>query len=148
MAIPFYKQETKYTCGAAAMRMALEHVGINKSEKQLIRLLRTNKVIGTWSKAFPLLAEKYRLVYTVKRKSSIRDLKEYQKKGFAIIICYFYAPEKVGHFSVLKRIDKKFIYFLDPQFGPKHRYPLSYFKKIWKSSYDKEKGWFFALKKP
>lgn len=150
MAFSFYKQETKYTCGSASMRMALESVGIKKSEKQIEKLLGTNKIRGTWHKDFSRLAEKYRLNHFTKRNSSIEDLKEYQKKGFTIIICYFYPPEKVDHYSVFKKIDDKNIYFWDPWFGPEHKYSLDYFKKIWKSDpkYDNEKCWFFAVKKP
>ena len=149
MFFPFHKQETKYTCGSASMRMALESAGIKKSEKQVEKLLRTNKVRGTWHKDFSRLAEKYLLNYVTKRNSSINDLVEYQKKGFTIIICYFYPSEKVDHYSVLKKIDKHFIYFWDPWFGPEHKYSLKYFKTVWKSDpkYDNEKRWFFALKR-
>ncbi|KYK26702.1 hypothetical protein AYK26_07125 [Euryarchaeota archaeon SM23-78] len=146
---PFHKQETKYTCGAAAMRMALEFCGIKKSEKQVAKLLGTNKVRGTWHKNFPIVAEKFKLNHVSLRNATIDNLKEYQKKGFAIIICYFYPPEKVDHYSVLKNIDAKNIYFHDPFFGDEHKYLLTYFKKIWKSDpkYDNEKCWFFAVKK-
>ena len=147
--IPYYEQETKYTCGAAAMRMALGFCGIKKSEKQVAKLLGTNKVRGTWHKSFPIVAEKFRLNHVSIRNATIADLKEYQKKDFAVVICYFYPPEKVDHYSVLKKIDNKFIYFLDPFFGEEHKYLLSHFRKIWKSDpkYDNKKCWFFAVKK-
>ncbi len=146
---PFHKQETKYTCGAASMRMALAFCHIKKSEKQLAKLLGTNKVRGTWHKSFPMVAEKFRLNHLSMRNATINDLKEYQKKGFVIILCYFYYPEKFDHYAVLKNIDAKYIYLWDPDFDDEHKYLLSYFQKIWKShqKYDNEKHWFFALKK-
>src|SRR3989338_2502303 len=147
--IPFHKQETMYTCGAAAMQMVLEFCGIKKSEKQVEKLLGTNKVRGTWHKGFSIVAEKFRLNHVSMRNATIDDLKKYQKNGFAVVICYFYPPEKVDHYSVLKKIDNRFIYFLDPFFGEEHSYQLSHFKKIWKSDpkYDNERRWFFAVKK-
>lgn len=146
---PFHKQETKYTCGASTMRMVLEFCGFKKSEKQVAKLLNTNKVRGTWHKSFPIVAEKFKLNYIVMRNATINSLKEYQKKGFIIIICYFYLPEKTDHYSILKKIDGKYIYFYDPFFGDGHKYELTYFKNIWKSNpkYDNEKCWFFAVKK-
>ena len=131
------------------MRMALGFCGIKKSEKQVAKLLGTNKVRGTWHKSFPIVAEKFRLNHVSIRNATIADLKEYQKKDFAVVICYFYPPEKVDHYSVLKKIDNKFIYFLDPFFGEEHKYLLSHFRKIWKSDpkYDNKKCWFFAVKK-
>lgn len=150
MAFPFHKQEKKYTCGAASMRMVLEKVGVKKSEKQVEKLLRTNKIRGTWHKNFPRLVERYRLNYTCMRNATINDLKEYYQGGFTIILCYFISSEKVDHYSLLKKIDNKYIYLWDPWFGPEHKYSLSQFKKVWKSDpkYDNEKSWFFAIKNP
>ncbi|MEK6793052.1 MAG: cysteine peptidase family C39 domain-containing protein [Nanoarchaeota archaeon] len=145
---PFHKQETKYTCGAAAMRMALEVCGIKKSEKQVAKLLTTNKVRGTWHKNFPIIAEKFKLNYISMRNATINDLREYKKNNYILIVCYFYPPEKVDHYSILKKINNNHIYFWDPFFGDKHSYTLTYFNKIWKSDpkYDDEKRWFFAVK--
>jgi len=149
MAFNYHKQETKYTCGAASMRMALESIGIKKGEKQLVKLLRTNKIRGTRISSFPQLAEKFKLNYTVKRNATIQDLKRYQKEGYVIIVDYFFPKEKVDHYSILRKIDSNFIYFWDPWFGPEHKYNLSYFKKVWKCDlrYDPEKAWFIAIKK-
>lgn len=149
MNFPYYKQETAYTCGAAAMRMILEMLGIKKTEKQIVNLLGTNKVRGTWNKDFPSLAEKYKLNYTVKRNASIADMKSCLKQGYSVIACYYYPHEKVDHYSVVKKIDSGKIYFWDPWFGPKHDYTLKKFKTIWKcdKKFDDEKRWFFAVKK-
>ena len=110
---PYHKQETIWTCGASAMRMALEKCGIKKSEKQVVKILKTNKIRGTWHKDFPRVAEKYKLNYVVKRNATIDDLKYFQKKGCTIIICYYYPPEKVDHYSILKSIDSENIHFYD-----------------------------------
>ena len=149
MQIRFHRQETDYTCGAAAMRMALEACGIRKSEKELARLLGTNKVRGTWHRKLPELAEKLRLDYIVKKNSSLAELKKAQKNGYVVIICYFYPPEKVDHYSVLKNIGSKSIYFWDPWFGPKHKYGIRYFLKVWHSDprFERKKRWFFAVRK-
>lgn len=130
------------------MRMALAFCGIKKSEKQVAKLLGTNKVRGTWHKSFPIIAEKFKLNHVSMRNATIDDLKEYQKKGFCIIVCYLYPFEKADHYSVLKKSGDKFIYFFDPFFGEEHKYLLSYFKTIWRSNpkYDNEKCWFFAVK--
>ncbi|MBU2615558.1 MAG: C39 family peptidase [Nanoarchaeota archaeon] len=145
----FYKQETNYTCGAASMRMALEFFGIKKSEKQLAKLLNTNKVRGTWHRDFPLVAEKFKLSYASIKNATMRDLEAYQRKGFVIILCYLSPDKKSDHYVVLKRIDEKHIHFWDPFYGEKHKYLIHYFKKIWRSDpkYENEGHWFFAMKK-
>ena len=143
----YFKQETNYTCGAAAMRMVLSTIGIKKSEKQVAKILKTNKVRGTWVKYFPILAEKYYLSYSVQRNSTIKILREYSKKGYKIIVCY--SPTKRSdHFSVIQKIGLKYIYFYCPWYGTNTKYLIKDFKKMWHShkKYEDEKKWFIAIK--
>jgi len=130
------------------MRMALEACGIKKSERQVAKLLKASKNKGTWNKYFSIVAEKYKLNHATIRNANISDLIEYYGKKYIIIVNYQY-KEKTGHYAVLKKIDNKFIYFLDPFFGEHHKYPIAHFKKIWKSNPkgDNEKHWFFAVSK-
>lgn len=149
MKFPYHKQETNYTCGAASMRMVLENFGIKKTEKQIVKLLGTNKVRGTWIKNFPIVAEMFKLNYVVKRNATIADLKKYFNEESVLIINYFIPADKVDHYSVLKKIDNNNIYFFDPFYGPEHKYSLSNFKRNWRSDpkWEKEKSWFIAIKK-
>ncbi len=95
--IPLYYQEKSWTCGAAALRMALESLEIKKSENQVVKLLKTNKIRGSYHKNFPLVAEKYKLNYIVKRNSSIQDIKHLLSENWIIIINHFDIKEKVDH---------------------------------------------------
>ncbi|HLD58959.1 MAG TPA: C39 family peptidase [archaeon] len=150
MKFPFFKQETQYTCGAASMRMALAFLGIEKTEKQVARLLHTNKVRGTWHESFPKAAERFKLNYFVQRNSSIEGMKMLQKHGFVIIVSHMaLQEEKEGHYAVLKKIGKDSISFFDPWFGENKKYSLNTFNRIWKSDpkFDNEKKWLFAVKK-
>jgi ABC-type bacteriocin/lantibiotic exporter with double-glycine peptidase domain len=141
--IPYYKQETGYTCGAACMRMILESMGIKKSEKQVANLLKTNKMIGTWHKNIAELAEKYKFDYTIFRGATWLDLLFYKETGWRIIVC-FTNRENFFHYCVVKKINWHSIYLLDPSAGPKERYFIPDFKKRW---YDHEgKRWFMAIK--
>ena len=131
------------------MRMALHACGITRSEKQIAYFLKTNKIRGTWARNFPLVAEKFKLNYQIKRNATISDLKRLLSEQYIIIVAYMYPPEKVDHYSVVRKIDKNNIYFWDPYFGADHKYTLKYFGTIWKSDpkYDNENAWFIAVKK-
>ncbi|MBI5553220.1 MAG: C39 family peptidase [Candidatus Diapherotrites archaeon] len=150
MRFPFHRQETEYSCGAACMRMALEWAGIPKTEKQVISLLGTRFQHGTNNRDFPRVAEKYRLNYRVGRNASISDIRECLRRHYCVIVCYVYAPEKTGHYSVVKKITANKIHFRDPCLGPAHAYPLPEFRKNWRngSREDPDQRWFFAVKKP
>ena len=143
MKIPYFKQETCWTCGAACIRMILASIGIKKTEKQIIRLLKTNKIKGTWHKYIPELAEKYKLDYIIERNGKISDLRRYSKRQWIVVVCFTYEGE--SHYSIIKKINWHSIYLLDPACCPKHRYYIPKFEKIWKDS--EENKWFAAIKK-
>ncbi|MFH1662289.1 MAG: peptidase C39 family protein [Candidatus Falkowbacteria bacterium] len=146
--IPFYYQEKSWTCGAASLRMALESLDIKKSENQVVNLLRTNKIRGSYHKNFPLVAEKFKLSYIVERNSSIKEISKLLKDNWILIINYYDKKEKVDHYVVVNKIDKTKIYFNDPWYKEDRNESmlLSKFSLIWYDA-EKEKRWLFGLKK-
>ena len=50
MKIQYPKQQKFNTCGPACLRMVLEAFGIVKSEKELVKVLKTNMLHGTLHK--------------------------------------------------------------------------------------------------
>jgi ABC-type bacteriocin/lantibiotic exporter with double-glycine peptidase domain len=147
--VTYFEQETPYTCGPACMRMVLSSLGIKKTEKQVTKLLGTNKIRGTNHRDFVSLAEKYKLRYSVNRDSSLDDLKYYLKKGYRIIVCYFHTIGREGHYAVIKSMNARKITLMDPIDGPSKVYSLSYFNQMWKSNktYEGERSWFMAIKR-
>jgi ABC-type bacteriocin/lantibiotic exporter with double-glycine peptidase domain len=150
MKIPYYKQETKYTCGPACMRMVLNSIGVKKSEKALAKKMQTNKIIGTWHKYIPQLAEAYKLDYIIEREGTISDLRRLYRAGWEIIVCYntnrtIKVDRSGSHYAVIKKINWHSIYLLDPYYGDKKRYFVKIFKRKWRDS--EEFQWFAAIKK-
>lgn len=147
MTITFHKQETCWTCGAAAFRMALSAFGIKRSEKQLVKLLHTNKVRGTWTRNFPPVAERFGLTYVVGRKGTFAQLGRLMKDGYQIVICY--VPDVVDHYAVVRKIGKSTLCIFDPWFGPDHKYSTKKFNKIWKTDkrWESETRWFIAIRR-
>ena len=142
----FYKQETKYTCGPASMRMVLQEFGIKKTEVQLTRAMKCTKRWGTKHKSFPPIAEQYHLNYLVKRNGSIDNLREFRKRGYDIIVCYFHLKARTGHYAVIKKIEGDHIHLYDPDYGHDRKLSVTFFGRIWKCP--GERGWFIAIKKP
>ena len=144
--MPFFYQEKKWSCGPAAMRIALVTLGINRTEKQLIKLLKTNSRIGTNNKAFPEVAEKFKLNYIVKRVATTNDLIGAFNREYIIIICYTEEKMKVGHYAVIKEINDKYIILKDPTHGSNLKFSLNRFSKLWKQTFENEKRWFIGIK--
>ncbi|MEK6858431.1 MAG: cysteine peptidase family C39 domain-containing protein [Nanoarchaeota archaeon] len=148
MKIPYFKQETIWTCGPAVVRSALAYFGIKKSERQLVKELNTNKIIGTRNKAITSLIEKYKLNYIVERnKFNPSKLKKLYEEGHVILIDYHHVADDKGHFAIIEKIDDKRIALMDPWEGPGQVHSINKFKKIW---YDDEgnRFWYIAISRP
>jgi len=128
------------------MRMALGRMKIKKSERSLAKLLGTTIRHGTRNERFVRAVKHYNLEYYTKNKSSLKELDKLIKRGYVIIVCYL-ALNRFGHFAVVKKIEKNYIYLLDPLLGPRVKYKKKYFTKVWVSEREKEKRWFIALRK-
>ncbi|MEK6941099.1 MAG: cysteine peptidase family C39 domain-containing protein [Nanoarchaeota archaeon] len=149
MKIPFYHQETCWTCGAATMRMALEYFGIKRSEKQVVKLLKTNKAHGSPHKNFSLVAEHFRINHTTMRNAKIRDIKDLISNNWVVIIGQFDTINNFGHYVVVNKVYGKFLYLNDPSLykeDKRNKITCKKFNSIWYDT-EKEKGWLFALKK-
>jgi len=133
-------QQTEYTCGPACMVMVLEALGIESSEKQLTAMMKPSKVSGTTNKAFSEVAEYYKLNYTVKRNSSLSDLRSLYAENI-IVVCY--TPDNYGHFAIIKNITQRRISLIDPYYGSDVTYNTREFLQRWKGY--EEKRWLFAL---
>jgi ABC-type bacteriocin/lantibiotic exporter with double-glycine peptidase domain len=101
---------------------------------------------GTHHNEFPKIAKKLKLNYVVGAKNStFKELNQAIKKNYTVIICYFDKRLQEGHYAVVKKIDKRRIYLLDPTSGPNESYSRAHFRKIWHGYYTYN-GWFFGIK--
>jgi ABC-type bacteriocin/lantibiotic exporter with double-glycine peptidase domain len=152
MQIPYFAQETNYTCGAAVMRMALGAFSLTYSEKKLAQLLQTNRVAGTKNRAFPALAEELRLTYTVIREhTTLKDIQSLLTEGFIPIVCFYHDREEVHHYAIVKRLTKTHVILADPLDGDNHKLLRRQFMSAWSTQakgrgVDTDTRWLFALK--
>lgn len=129
------------------MRMALGAFGIHKTERQMERLLGTSRRYGTPNRAFPAFAEKIHFSYSVIRHGTIDSIRSLLKEKFIVIPLYIDPTEKLGHFSIVKRLTKERIFLLDPKFGPKQSYKIRDFLNYWyEHEKPSERGWVFGMK--
>lgn len=147
MEIPFFKQETDYTCGAACVRMILASFGVRKSEKEIAKVMGSSPKVGTWNRQFPLLAEKFKFCYSVGRNSSPKDIRAMLRDGFKIVINFYDPKEEVGHYAIVKSANASKIYLIDPWHGPRESYSWKKFLPLWKGTIDPDRRWVFGMKK-
>lgn len=145
--IPHYYQSSDDTCGATCMRMVLESLGIKRSERELTKIMDIKNVGFAGNGQFTRIAESFRLSYIVQRHAKVQDVVRLQKEGYRIIVNFIDPEENIGHFAVVKSIDKKSIHLLDPWHGPHQKLSLAVFKKNWKSMFEPDVGLLIGIRK-
>ena len=131
-------KEKEYTCGPAALRIAIESLtNQDPGEELLTRLLGTNDEIGTplshfedqlsdvLSHVVTNLNLSNKFEYTIKQNGSIDELKMLIK-SHAILMNYT-KPDGQSHWSVLIEITGELLTFSDPDFGPAHKIHINEF---------------------
>lgn len=158
-------------CGAACMRMVLASFGIKKSESDLAKVLDIKKAGFAGNDLFLPIAERFGLRGHVQKNAKVADIAKLLKEGYRVIV-NFIDPEMkvekitqvgktgykctvnfvkgddaVGHFAVVRSIDKKVICLLDPWNGPYYALPLALFKKNWRSMFEPDVGVLIGIRK-
>ena len=138
-----YKQPNEWTCGPAVARIILHSFRERKGFREMIRELGTTRQ-GTANRDLVKLFRKYSLTFSEKNNASLRDVKA-KLKTHLVVIAYWIPFYREAHYSIIKGVDSKRVYFHDTWFGSKHSYSTKYFIKNWWD--DEETRWFMAVKK-
>lgn len=144
MKLPNYmfKQKNEWSCGPAVARIILHSVGRQLELRQIIRELRTTRQ-GTSNANLIRLIRKNSIRYTEKRNATIGDIRRYMKNR-VVIVAYWIPRSKVYHYSIVKKVNCKRIFFHDTWYGSRHSYSTNYFLKNW---WDGEQfRWMLAVK--
>ncbi|MDP3731162.1 MAG: cysteine peptidase family C39 domain-containing protein [bacterium] len=140
----FYKQPNYWTCGPAVARLILHSFGKKKPLHEIIKDAKTTKA-GTSNSGLKRVLKKHGVKFQEKRNADLADIKSKIKTHW-LLVAYWIPIHKEAHYSIIKKIDSKRIYFHDTWFGSKHSYSQKYFLKNW---WDGEaKKWLLTIRKP
>ncbi len=136
---PFQETLRKEYCGPASLKIVLDYYGIKKSEKELARLCKVNKDLGTSAEKILSAARKMGLKTAVKNNSTFSDIERWINKNVPVIVNWFtrgrrnYSDSDIadGHYSVVVGLDSKFIYLQDPEIGKIRKLTRDDFQKVW-----------------
>src|SRR3989344_9024424 len=128
MISPPFQQGYDGSCGPASLKIALESLGRKKTEKELRKLCRVGKG-GIELEDLLKVAKKFKLKGFIKKNSDIKEIRNYLRKKYEIIVGWFH--ESDGHYSVVSHIDKENIYLQDPELGHLRAMRIELFKRIW-----------------
>lgn len=136
---PFQETLNASMCGPASLKIVLSYYGIEKPEKELARLCKADKNMGTNDNKIKEAAEKFGFKVIIKNNSSFSDIEKWLDKKVPVIVNWFtrgrkdYSDSDVadGHYSVVTGIDEQFICLQDPEIGKIRKLEKEDFMTVW-----------------
>ncbi len=113
-----YTQSNGYACGAVALRIVLEYLALELTEKELMKLANTTPATGTDPKN--MVAAAHKLGFEVQHKEgwTPNQVKKTLENGLPIIANYQESPEEgEGHYAVIIGYTKDEFIFSNPSKG-------------------------------
>ncbi len=116
--VPYFKQESWYTCGPACLRMVLAFFGITRTESEVKAACGTTE-LGTTTMQISSAAQKFNLKAFSVKNANIDDIKQEIKEGRPVIVLvdpsYLYGGiSGFGHFIVVVGFTNIGIIYHDP----------------------------------
>jgi len=121
------------------LKIVLDYYGVEKSEKELAKLCKVDKSLGTDDKSIKRVAEQLGCKVVIKNNSSFKDIEKWLDKKVPVIVDWFtkgrqdYSESEVsdGHYSVVAGLDDKYIYLQDPEIGRIRKLKKNDFMRVW-----------------
>jgi len=143
MKVPFFWQDTEYTCGPASLQMVLAFFSKRVSEERLARGMCTTKSIGTKRSDFISKARREGFFCYVNSGSSLNEIGHYLSLGSPVIVNIL--SENEGHYAVVVGVTRKNVILHDPYYGAHKRWSHRTFNKNWKGERGQSSKWMMVL---
>lgn len=143
--LPYFKQDTDYSCGPAVMQMVFRFYGKVFSEDKLIKKLKTNKDLGTAHQAMIELALAEGFYVYVNNESSLEEIKFFHNKNIPVIVHYLEPESEDGHYAVAIDTEEDKVILNDPWNGEKFKISYKDFEKRWRNEKGNNKKWIMVI---
>ena len=153
ISVPFFWQDTKYTCGPASLQMVLSFLGDFKSEFSLAKAVHVSKESGTKHSSMIEVACREGFFCYVNSQSTVNEIKHFLALGFPVILDYTEPSSDEGHYAVVVAIArggflmKEKVYLNDPWHGANYSLALDELLPRWHDPLTKSHGWMMVLSK-
>jgi ABC-type bacteriocin/lantibiotic exporter with double-glycine peptidase domain len=143
--MPYYKQQTPFTCSLACLRMILESIGRKFTEEELAKTIGFNPKVGVSPSMILKVCEIVNVDCQLQFEITLAKLKELLSKNiFPITLLdprILYGLTEVGHnhFIVIKDISEEKIIINDPdgEYGGENKQiAIQKFLESWKKIYN------------
>lgn len=143
--VPYFKQDTPYSCGAVALQMVYAFFGKVHSEDALLAVLGTDRVKGTHNEDLIRVATRDGSFVYVNNESTLDEVGMFIEQQLPVIVNFIEPSQDDGHYAVIIDVTDSDIVFNDPWNG--ERFTMSHidFLERWKSEFGNTERWIMVL---
>lgn len=145
--VPYFKQDTVYSCGVASLQMVLEFFGVFESEKKLAKEAHTNPENGTTYKWMIDVATKKGFYCYVNNESSLEEIGYFLEQKLPVLVRFIEPSNNEDHYAIITGIQKGQIIMNDPWNGAGFRMEYHDFVERWHSEGNTSVRWMMVLSK-
>jgi predicted double-glycine peptidase len=142
--VPYAKQDTGYSCGAASVQMVLAYHGIRVSEARLMALLGTNKSYGTHHQAIIELIVQEGLYCYVNTEGTLDDVRMFLDRALPVLVHYIEPDGNEHHYSVAVGYDQTHVTLHDPWNGEAYKMVYPDFLERWRDDVGDFPRWYLV----
>ncbi|MEX0909762.1 MAG: peptidase C39 family protein [Candidatus Paceibacterota bacterium] len=147
ISVPFYKQDTDYTCGPTSLQMVFSFFGSFKSEAELAKNLLTNREIGTTHQRMIEVVIDNGFFCYVNNSSKFSELKEFISRGLPIIVDFIEPTDEERHYAVVTGVSNGKVILNDPANGKGFELEKKDFLLRWCDSSTRSERWMMVISK-
>lgn len=143
--VPFYKQDTNYTCGPTSLQMVFSFLGIFKSEADLMKDACTTKNNGTEHADMIRVATKAGFFCYVNENSTIIEIQRFIGLDLPVIVNFIEPSSNEPHYAVIVSFYSGGILLHDPWNGKGFELKEEDFLSRWYDNHNKSFRWMMVL---
>jgi len=143
--IPFFKQDTVYTCGPASLQMALSALGRFRSEAHLAKRARASKKNGTTHRHMIEAVRSEGLYCYVNENSSVDEIRRFVGAGLPVIVDFIEPSDNEPHYALVVGFYSGGIVLNDPWNGEGFVMKEHNFLDRWKDASTRSMRWMMVV---
>ncbi len=145
LALPYYHQETDFSCGSTCVQMVLEYFGIKKSEEALRQRMNARPRIGTSHASLTQTLRAHQIGCRSRTKATLQDIERALAADHPVIINFIDPATSEGHYAVVTDMQQESIITHDPWNGPGTMYDCVGFSDRWHNSTGRSQQWMLEV---
>ncbi len=139
--VPYFKQDTTYTCGAASVQMVLRYFGVVESEARLAKLMHVDREYGTHHQAIIDELVAHGLFCYANNRSTLQEVHYFLEQKLPVLVHYLEPENNEGHYALIIGHSDGSLVLNDPWLGKGVTFSEEMFECRWRDEQHTHTRW-------